>query len=93
MSKDRANTFEEYGRLTNRTGYNAESVYQAANPSAAVYKEQQAVEGMLNQTKNINGRQENMVTLLLKGQMDPKDFDAWAAQHYHVRNLSRIFLN
>ena len=92
QAKDRASTFEEYGKASNRMGYNAESVYQNANPSSNYVKERRAIEDILNNTKDAYGGRNNAITLLLKG-ADPKQFDEWAYKNYGVRNLSRVFLN
>lgn len=90
-AKERAGVYTAYGNYSGRMGVNAPQAFESVNPGNLYAADNRAIADMLNRTREINGKQVNMITALQTGMISRKTFDAIAKKMYGTTNLSRHF--
>jgi hypothetical protein len=90
-TQDRAQVYSLYGQYSNYAGANAEDVFRATNPSNAYLRDKEIIQDLLKRTKVVDGKPQNLITLLQSGQLTPEQFNEIVRKQKGVTNLSRYF--
>jgi hypothetical protein len=94
MSRDRSRLYNEYGgqNYSAGLGSNAQDVFNRVNPIGAYQRDMDAIKNILMDTKLVDGKRENLISMLLKHPDMASEFDARVRNKYKIQNLSSYFV-